>query len=100
MLTDMAGGQIRLNNGGVDGVAIHSGQARQGPGHDQCETVHGSADVPTLDETASKGFDAVAWSALYAPPKTPEPVVDKINAAMREAAQALKSRNGWMRPAC
>jgi tripartite-type tricarboxylate transporter receptor subunit TctC len=44
-------------------------------------------DVPTFDETVSKGFDAVAWSALFAPPKTPEPIVQKLNAAMREIAE-------------
>jgi tripartite-type tricarboxylate transporter receptor subunit TctC len=44
-------------------------------------------DVPTVDETVSKGFDAVAWSALFAPPGTPEPIVTKLNAAMRQIAQ-------------
>src|SRR5262249_13146022 len=44
-------------------------------------------DVPTFNETVSKGFDAVAWSALFAPPGTPAPIVSKLNAAMREAAE-------------
>jgi tripartite-type tricarboxylate transporter receptor subunit TctC len=44
-------------------------------------------DVPTFNETVSKGFDAVAWSALFAPPGTPAPIVDKLNAAMREIAE-------------
>ncbi len=52
-------------------------------------------DVPTLNETVSPGFDAVAWSALYAPPGTPAPVVAKINAAMREAAQAPEVKQ-WL----
>jgi len=30
-------------------------------------------DVKTFDETVSKGFDAVAWSALFAPAGTPDP---------------------------
>lgn len=44
-------------------------------------------DVPTFDETVSKGFDAVAWSALFAPPATPAPIIQKLNAAMREIAE-------------
>jgi tripartite-type tricarboxylate transporter receptor subunit TctC len=44
-------------------------------------------DVPTFNETVSKGFDAVAWSALLAPPRTPAPIVDKLNAAMRQIAE-------------
>jgi tripartite-type tricarboxylate transporter receptor subunit TctC len=44
-------------------------------------------DVPTFDETVSKGFDAVAWSALFAPPATPRPIIDRLNAAMRQSAE-------------
>jgi tripartite-type tricarboxylate transporter receptor subunit TctC len=44
-------------------------------------------EVPTFDETVSKGFDAVAWSALFAPPGTPEPIIRKLNAAMKQAAE-------------
>jgi tripartite-type tricarboxylate transporter receptor subunit TctC len=43
-------------------------------------------DVPTFDETVSKGFEAVAWSALYAPPGTPEAIVAKVNAAMKQVS--------------
>jgi tripartite-type tricarboxylate transporter receptor subunit TctC len=44
-------------------------------------------EVPTFDETVSKGFDAVAWSALFAPPGTPDPIIRKLNAAMKQAAE-------------
>src|SRR5215470_8127251 len=44
-------------------------------------------DVPTFNETVSKGFDAVAWSALFAPPGTPAPIVQKLNGAMKEIAE-------------
>jgi tripartite-type tricarboxylate transporter receptor subunit TctC len=43
--------------------------------------------VPTFNETVSKGFDAVAWSALFAPPGTPAPIVGKFNSAMKEIAE-------------
>src|ERR1700676_180475 len=44
-------------------------------------------DVPTFDETVSKGFDEVAWSALFAPPGTPDPIIKKLNAAMKQASE-------------
>ena len=44
-------------------------------------------EIPTFDETVSKGFDAVAWSALFAPPGTPDPIVRKLNAAMKQASE-------------
>ncbi|MBR1124109.1 tripartite tricarboxylate transporter substrate binding protein [Bradyrhizobium lablabi] len=41
-------------------------------------------DVPTIAETLP-GFEAVAWFAIVAPPKTPKAIVDKINADVNEA---------------
>ncbi|KWT82109.1 MULTISPECIES: tripartite tricarboxylate transporter substrate-binding protein [unclassified Variovorax] len=39
-------------------------------------------DIPTLGELLSlPGFEAVAWIGLFAPAKTPNDVVDRINAA-------------------
>ena len=36
-------------------------------------------DVPTLDESGLKGFDADTWFGFYAPGATPQPVVAKLN---------------------
>ncbi len=41
-------------------------------------------DVPTIAETLP-GFEAVAWFAIVAPPKTPRNIVEKINADVNEA---------------
>jgi tripartite-type tricarboxylate transporter receptor subunit TctC len=41
-------------------------------------------DVPTIAETLP-GFEAVAWYAIAAPPKTPKNITDKINADVNEA---------------
>jgi tripartite-type tricarboxylate transporter receptor subunit TctC len=40
--------------------------------------------IPTVAETLP-GFEAVAWYAIVAPPKTPKAVIDKINADVNEA---------------
>jgi tripartite-type tricarboxylate transporter receptor subunit TctC len=37
-------------------------------------------DLPTIDETAVKGFDLASFTGLFAPAGTPRAVVDKINA--------------------
>ena len=36
-------------------------------------------DLPTIDETAVKGFDLSSWTGLFAPAGTPKPVIDKLN---------------------
>lgn len=41
-------------------------------------------DVATIAETLP-GFEAVAWYAIVAPPKTPRAIVDRINADVNEA---------------
>ncbi|HVZ50730.1 MAG TPA: tripartite tricarboxylate transporter substrate binding protein [Pseudolabrys sp.] len=41
-------------------------------------------DVPTIAETLP-GFEAVAWYGIVAPPGTPKPIVDKVNADVNEA---------------
>ncbi|MGB8604010.1 Bug family tripartite tricarboxylate transporter substrate binding protein [Bradyrhizobium sp.] len=42
------------------------------------------SDVPTIAETLP-GFEAVAWYAIVAPPKTPRSIVEQINADVNEA---------------
>jgi tripartite-type tricarboxylate transporter receptor subunit TctC len=44
-------------------------------------------NVPTLDEQGLKGFDVKVWHGLYAPKGTPQPVIDKLNVALRAAMQ-------------
>jgi tripartite-type tricarboxylate transporter receptor subunit TctC len=41
-------------------------------------------NVPTVAEGGVKGFEVVAWNALYAPIGTPPEVIAKLNAALRE----------------
>ena len=36
-------------------------------------------DVPTLSEAGVKGFEAVAWFGIVAPPATPKDIVNKLN---------------------
>jgi tripartite-type tricarboxylate transporter receptor subunit TctC len=44
-------------------------------------------NVPTIAETLP-GFEAVAWYAIVAPPKTPRTIVDKVNADVNAALAA------------
>jgi tripartite-type tricarboxylate transporter receptor subunit TctC len=40
--------------------------------------------VPTAWEAGTPAFNASAWNALFAPGKTPRPVIEKLNAALRD----------------
>ena len=41
-------------------------------------------DVPTIAESGIKGYEALSWSGLSAIKGTPQPVVDKLEAAMKK----------------
>ena len=42
-------------------------------------------DVPTGVESGLPGYEAYSWAALFAPAKTPQAVLDKINADFNTA---------------
>lgn len=44
-------------------------------------------EIPTLAEAGLPGFEAVSWFAMFAPPGTPQPIVDKLQA---EISRILK----------
>jgi tripartite-type tricarboxylate transporter receptor subunit TctC len=85
-VTDLLGGQISIFFGDVS-TALPPVRAGKLKGF----AVSGrkrsplAPDLPTIDESALKGYELTAWFAAYAPAKTPKPVVDRLNAAFREA---------------
>lgn len=42
-------------------------------------------DVPTLSESGVKGFEAVAWFGMVAPPGTPKDIINKLNSEVVKA---------------
>lgn len=44
-------------------------------------------EIPTMAELGLEGFEAVGWIGLAAPAGTPEPVLDVLNQAVREALE-------------
>jgi tripartite-type tricarboxylate transporter receptor subunit TctC len=45
----------------------------------------GLPDVPTAIEAGVKGYDVSSWNALAAPAKTPQPILDRLHAALAKA---------------
>ena len=42
-------------------------------------------DVPTMDESGLKGYDATFWLGLTAPARTPQAIIKRLNALLRDA---------------
>ena len=51
-------------------------------------------DVPTVAETLP-GFQATLWWGLFAPAKTPKPIIEKINRDARELLKDPAIRRKW-----
>ncbi len=85
-VTDLLGGQISIFFGDVS-TALPPVRAGKLKGFAVSGIKRSSLapDLPTLDESGLKGYELTAWFAAYAPAKTPKPIVDKLNAAFREA---------------
>jgi tripartite-type tricarboxylate transporter receptor subunit TctC len=84
-LTDLVAGSVDLmfDNLGVSLPLVKGGQLKL-LGVATPKRMASLPVVPTIAETLP-GFESAAWFAIVAPPKTPQAVVDKINADVNEA---------------
>jgi len=98
-LADLVSGQVQMmidvmpnvyplaKDGRIRGIAVST--AVRFPG---------APELPTISESGVAGFESSAWDGVLAPAGTPEPVVAKLNAAIRialadpELVETLKSR--------
>jgi tripartite-type tricarboxylate transporter receptor subunit TctC len=61
-------------------------------------------DVPTMREAGFANFPSAPWGGIMAPPRTPKPVIDKLNATINEilhspeAKESLAKLNVLLRP--
>ena len=86
MDTDLLGGQITL---AFDATPTALPLAQSGKlralGAGMLKRLAAMPDLPTLDEQGLKGFECYTWNAILAPAGTPQPIVDKLNAAANKA---------------
>jgi tripartite-type tricarboxylate transporter receptor subunit TctC len=87
-VADLLGGQVSLvfadisttlpqiRSGSVKGLGVSS--ARRSPL---------APDLPTMVEEGLPDFEMIGWFAAFAPAKTPKPVVEKLNVAIRAAVE-------------
>ncbi|HEY7298722.1 MAG TPA: tripartite tricarboxylate transporter substrate binding protein [Xanthobacteraceae bacterium] len=84
--TDVIAGQVPLF---FDNIASALGQIEGGSV--RALAVTGSQrspqlpDVPTIAESGVPGYENYVWFGLWAPKKTPQPILDKLNAEVKKA---------------
>lgn len=105
MMTDLLGGTIPLMFINQDVALAHIKAGKLRPlavSSVQRNPLY--PDVPTIDESGFKGFEALSWSGLSVARGTPKPIADKLEAAAVAAmsSPAIRQRleaNGFVVPA-
>lgn len=79
-LNDLIGGHIPMMFDSLPGVIQHirSGQLRA-LGVTSLKRAPAAPEIPTIDESGVKGFDATAWFGMYAPGNMPAELTRKIS---------------------
>ncbi|HSW24035.1 MAG TPA: tripartite tricarboxylate transporter substrate binding protein, partial [Burkholderiaceae bacterium] len=94
-VSDLIGGQVDTMFDSVTSAAPHikSGKLRA-LGVTTAKRSSALPDVPTIAEAGLPGYELSPWFAVYMPAGTPQPIVDRINAALLQAMKApeVKSR--------
>jgi tripartite-type tricarboxylate transporter receptor subunit TctC len=92
-LTDVISGNVELY---MSSVPTLIGQIRNNKLRPLAVTsakrVDDLPDVPTINESGYKGFDAVTWFGLLAPAGTPKEVIARLNAEFNKALQTPELR--------
>ena len=88
-ISDLLGGRIDIifSDFTVGLPPVLDGRAR-GLAVTSKQRIPGLDQFPTVDESGVPGFEMWAWTALYAPAGTPRPIIDKLNALVRQAAKS------------
>lgn len=105
MMTDILGGTIKLMFINQDVALQHIKAGKLRPlavSSAQRNPLY--PDVPTIAESGFKGFEALSWSGMSLPKGVPQPVVDKLDAAMTQmlSSASFKQRlesQGFVVPA-
>jgi tripartite-type tricarboxylate transporter receptor subunit TctC len=94
-LADLIGGRTQYTFDGTAALpAIRSGQVRLlAVGSAQRWNVF--PDMPTISESALPGFDLSTWYGLFAPAKTPQPIIDLLNARLNAVLLLPQARESF-----
>ena len=90
------GGQVQMM---IDSVTTMAPNVTQGQVRALATTgltrSHVLPDVPTADEAGVKGYEATIWLGLMAPKGTPQPIIDKLNAAVNDVIKRPEIVKLW-----
>jgi tripartite-type tricarboxylate transporter receptor subunit TctC len=94
-LADLIAGRTQYTFDGTAALpAIRAGQVKL-LAVGSAQRWHVFPDVATVHESALPGFDLATWYGLFAPAKTPRPVIDFLNAKLNEVLQLPQAKESF-----
>jgi len=88
MMNDLISGQVAM---AFDGTPTALPQVQSGAmraiGAGMKERARALPDLPTLDEQGLKGLECYTWNAIFAPAKTPAPIIQQLSQAINKALE-------------
>jgi len=86
MMSDLIAGQISMVFDATPSALpqVQSGALRA-LGAGMATRLRAMPELPTLQEQGLPGFECYTWNAILAPAGTPQPVIDRLSAAMSKA---------------
>ncbi|MBL0421484.1 tripartite tricarboxylate transporter substrate binding protein [Ramlibacter sp. AW1] len=88
-ITDLVGGQLHflVTDAGL-GVTQWRGGKVKALGVSSAQRVPAIADLPTMAEAGLPGYEFTAWLALFAPARTPAPVVSRLSETVNKVVRS------------
>jgi len=95
-VTDLLGGQIHMmiTDTATGLPHIKSGKLRA-LGYSTRNRSPLAPDVPTIEEAGVNGYDIGYWFAAYAPARTPQPIVARLNELLTKAAKSPSANTSF-----
>lgn len=88
---DLISGQIQFMMTGAPAVLQHiAGGKLRALGTASLTRLPSAKEIPTMSEAGLPGFEATQWYGMVAPAGTPDAIIQKLNAEIREALKDAK----------
>jgi len=88
-LVDLVGGHVDLTFAQIAAIfPLYKGKRVKLLATATTERLEFIPEIPTLAEVGVRGAESYTWNAISAPPKTPAPIIAKLNAAYNDALNA------------
>lgn len=93
LFTQLVGGEISMNfSTSLDGLTYMRAGRLRALAVTSLKRSAVMPEVPTMDESGAKGFEATNWNGIWAPGKTPREVIARLNRDIVRSVQTAEIR--------